>query len=220
MKDRFFEGGDFKDKFKALMPEYYPKKYKQYIKEETKLLKLKVKGSNRILEAGVGIGRVIPKLAPLVKRFIGIDNAELMIKESKRAARNFNNVEIVKGDLENVSKIFLKDYFDFSLCVWNTLGNVKDEVKVLKELSIVTKKGIFITVYLKGTLKDRENWYKAVGIKMVRIDKENEIFYSKSGLKSKSYSLEDIKRIAGRANLKIKDSRLLNGVMLWVELVR
>jgi SAM-dependent methyltransferase len=221
MKDQFFEGEDFKRmKFKALIPKYYPKKYKQYIKEETQLLKSKVKGSNRVLEAGVGIGRLIPKLAPLVKEFIGIDNAELMLNESNREAKNFSNVKIEKCNLEDISKIFPKEYFDFSLCVWNTLGNVENEVKVLRELSFVTIRSIFITVYLKGTLDNRKNWYDAMGIKINRIDEENEIFYSKSGLRSKSYSLKDVQRIAHNSNLQIKDSKLLNGVMLWIELTK
>lgn len=216
----FFEGKDFeKSEFKALMPKYYPSRYKKYIKQETKLLKKKVKGANRVLEAGVGIGRLIPELAPVVGEFIGIDNADLMIKRSLEVAKDFNNVKIIKGNLEGLSKLFPENYFDFSICVWNTLGNVKDEVVVLKELAKVTSKSIFITVYLKGTLEDRKNWYKTVGIKIKKIDKKNEIFYSESGLKSKSYNLEDVKKLAESLNLKIKDSKTLNKVILWVELV-
>ena len=44
MKEDFFEGADCeKGEFKALMPKYYPNKYKKYIEEETKLLKSKLK---------------------------------------------------------------------------------------------------------------------------------------------------------------------------------
>lgn len=83
----------------------------------------------------------------------------------------------------------------------------------------VTRKSIFVTVYLKGTLKERINWYKTVGIKISKIDKENEVFYSESGLKSNSYSLENMEELARLSNLKIKDSKILVGLMLWVELV-
>jgi ubiquinone/menaquinone biosynthesis C-methylase UbiE len=219
MKDEFFEGEDFEGgEFRALMPKYYPLKYKKYIEEETEFLKLKLKGANRILEAGVGIGRLIPEIAPLVKEFVGIDNANLVLNKSQEVAIKFPNVKIIKGELENLSKLFPQNYFDFSLCVWNTLGNVKDEAQVLKEIAQVTKKSIFITVYHKGTLEDRKNWYKTVGVKISKVDKKNEIFYSESGLKSKSYSLEDIKEIAKASNLQIKDSRILAGVILWIEL--
>jgi ubiquinone/menaquinone biosynthesis C-methylase UbiE len=217
-KEQFFEGKDFrKSEFKALIPEYYPPKYKKYIKEETKLLKLRLKGANKVLEAGIGIGRLIPELAPVVKEFIGIDNANLMLKKSKEVADAFANVKIIKLDLEKLSSVFPKNYFDFGICVWNTLGNVGDEVSVLGELSKASKK-IIITVYHKGTLKERKNWYKTIGIKISKIDEKNEIFYSESGLKSKSYDLQDIKKIAEKANLKIKSSKILAGVILWAEL--
>ena len=219
MKEEFFEGKDFEGgDFKALMPRYYPPKYKKYIEEETELLKLKLKGANRILEAGVGIGRIIPDIAPIVKEFVGIDNADLMLKKSQEVANKFSNVKIIKGELENLSKLFPRKHFDFSLCVWNTLGNVKNEVQILKEIAQVTKKSIFITVYHKGTLEDRKNWYKTVGIKIFKVDEENEIFYSESGLKSKSYSLDEIEEIAKASNLQVKASRILGEVILWVEL--
>jgi len=219
MKEQFFEGKDFAGgEFKALMPEYYPPKYKKYIEEETELLKLKLKGANRILEAGVGIGRLIPEIALIVKEFVGIDNSDLMLKKSQEVAKEFSNVKIIKGELENLSKLFPQKYFDFGLCVWNTLGNVQDEVQVLREIAQVTKKSIFVTVYHKGTLEDRKNWYKTVGVKISKVDKKNEIFYSESGLKSKSYSLEDIEEIAKASNLQIKASRILAGVILWAEL--
>ncbi len=219
MKEKFFEGEDFEQgEFKALIPKYYPKKYQKYINDEMRLLRTKLNIKSQILEAGVGIGRLIPKIAPFVKEFIGIDNAHLMLKESRRVAKNFSNVKILQGDLEDISKMFPLKYFDFSLCVWNTLGNVKDEVQTLKQISQVTKKSIFISVYLKGTLEDRKNWYKTVGIKIFKINEVDEIFYSESGLKSKSYSLEDMKKIAKASGLQIKDSRILADVILWVEL--
>lgn len=215
----FFEGNDFSGSpFKALMPEYYPPEYQEYIRQETELLKEKIRGAKRVLEAGVGIGRLIPELAPLVDEFIGVDNAKLMLEESKIVANSYSNVKIEKMDLEDLSKNFKNKNFDFSLCVWNTLGNVEYEVAVLKELEKITKKSIFITTYLKGTLKNRKNWYETVGIKISDVDKENEIFYSKSGLKSKSFSQEDMKNLACESNLRIGDSKILNGIMLWTEL--
>ena len=164
MRDGFFGGKDFGgDDFRALMPEYYPSKYRKYIGEETRFLKAALKGSSRVLEAGVGIGRLIPELAPIVGELVGVDNSKLMLGESREIAENFSNVKIVEGNLEDLSKIFPAKYFDYSLCIWNTLGNVKNEVLVLKQLAAVTKKSIIVTVYIKGPLKDRERWYDTVG---------------------------------------------------------
>lgn len=219
-RKKFFEGADFQGKeFKALTPKFYPPKYKKYIQEETKLLRKHLTGTNRILEAGVGIGRLIPVLSPVVKEFIGVDHANLMLKKSREIAKNFLNVKIIKGNLEELDKTFPKNYFDYTLCVWNTLGNVKDEIKVLRQFKKITSQSIFITVYKKGTLIDRINWYKTVGIKIKTIDKENEIFYSESGLKSKSYSLDELKIIVEQSGLKIKQKKVLNNVILLVELI-
>ncbi len=221
MEGSFFEGKDFaKGEFKALIPKYYPQKYKKYIQEETKFLRQKIRGQNRVLEAGVGIGRLIPVLAPLIKEFVGIDKAKLMVKKSKEVAKKYQNVRIVEGKLEKLNKIFSKDYFDFSLCVWNTLGNVQNEVGILKKISGVTKKSIFVTVYKKGTIKKRKEWYEKVGVSIRRIDTKKEIFYSKSGLKSKSYNLKDLRIIAKKSGLKIKQSKVLGGVILLVELIK
>lgn len=219
MKDKFFEGKDFTNtEFKALIPKYYPPQYQAYIREEAALLKEKVKGKNRVLEAGVGIGRIIPQLAPLVNELVGIDNAKLMIKKSKEIANKYQNVRIIKCDFKTLRKKFPQNYFDSSICVWNTLGNVPDEVAFLKNLKAVTAGSIFITVYLKGTLKNRMRWYNAVGVRIKRIDKKKEIFYTQSGLKSKSYSITNIKHIANKSGLKITKLQKLSGVMIWAEL--
>lgn len=216
---KFFEGKDFKwSPFKALMPIYYPLEYQEYINQEIKLLKEKIGWSDKVLEAGIGIGRLIPEIAPLVKEFIGIDNANRMVKESTKIAKDFSNVKIIHGNLEKLSNIFPKKYFDFSLCIWNTLGNVDDEVLILKNLWEITKKSIFITTYIKGTLENRKNWYKTIGIEIDNINEKNEIFYSKSGLKSKSFSLKDMEKLAFAWGLEIIDSKVLNGVMLRVEM--
>ncbi len=218
---KFFEGADFQGKeFKALTPKYYPLKYQKYISQETELLKKHLAGASRVLEAGVGIGRLIPILSPLVKEFVGVDRANLMLKKSKAIAKNFPNAKIIKGDLENLSKVFPKNYFDYSLCLWNTLGNVQNEAKVLNQLNKITAKSIFVTVYKKGTLKDRTNWYKIVDVKIKKIDEINEIFYSESGLKSKSYSLGDLENIGSEAGIKVAKAKTLNEVILWVEFTR
>jgi SAM-dependent methyltransferase len=217
--DTFFEGKDFKDGiFRALIPKYYPPEYQRYIEKETSALREKLAGAPRVLEAGVGIGRLVPELAPIVGEFIGVDNAQLMLEKAQEQSAKFQNTKIQKVRLEKLSKTYPKNYFTHSLCIWNTLGNVNDEVTVLKELEKVTEGSIFVTVYLKGTLEQRKNWYRTVGVEIADIDGANEIFFSQSGLKSKSYSLEEIENLARRAGLQIAENRVLGGVILYVEL--
>lgn len=217
--DTFFEGKDFEDGvFKALMPKFYPPEYQQYIEEETSILRERLAGAPRVLEAGVGIGRLIPELAPIIGEFIGVDNAQLMLKKAQEQSVKCKNVKIQKANLEELGKMYPKNHFTHSICVWNTLGNVQDEVTVLKELANVTEGSIFVTVYLKGTLEQRKNWYRTVGIKISNVDEVNEIFFSESDLKSKSYSLKEIESIAKKAGLQVVESKILGGVILYIEL--
>lgn len=217
--DTFFEGKDFEDGvFKALMPKFYPPEYQQYIEEETSILRERLAGAPRVLEAGVGIGRLVPELAPIIGEFIGVDNAQLMLKKAQEQSAKYKNVKIQKANLEELGTMYPQNHFTHSICVWNTLGNVQDEVTVLKELAKVTEGSIFVTVYLKGTLEQRKNWYRTVGIKISNVDEVNEIFFSESGLKSKSYSLKEIESIAKKAGLQVVESKTLGGVILYIEL--
>ena len=73
---------------------------------------------------------------------------------------------------------------------------------ILKKLSKVTSKGILISVYMKGTLNDRKEWCKTVGVDVRKIDEKNEIFfYSDDEQKSKSYNIDDISIIAERIGI-------------------
>ena len=217
-----FDGKGFeKLQYKPLMPRYYTSEYKSYIEEETKLLKKNLRGigsKHKILEAGVGIGRLIPIIAPLAKEFVGIDNSRFMLDKAKKVGSKFPNVRIIEGDLEKVSSLFPPNYFDFTLLLWNTLGNISDETKVMRGLSKITKKRIFVTVHLKGKIKERERWCKKIGQKILKIDVENEIFYFEGNIKSKAYNFEDINEIAKKSRWVVKAEGILGGAVLSVEL--
>ncbi len=220
MRRGFFEGESYSTReFKALIPKYYPVSYQKYIKEETDLLVSRLKGSQRVLEAGVGLGRLIPKIAPFVKRLIGIDNSNFMVVNSLKVAKKFSNVEIIKGDIGNLSKIFSKNYFDHSLCVWNTLGNVSEPVKILAEFREITNKSIFITVFLKGTLKQRLELYKSIDVEVISFDESDETFFLR-GYESKTFDIQDISNIAKKVGLEVRETKILSDVILFAELVK
>jgi hypothetical protein len=141
-----------------------------------------------------------------------------MIKQSNKIAQKFNKVKIIKENIEDLNKRFPKDYFDYSLILWNTLGNVKDEIVVLNNLKQITKKGILITPFLRGNVEKRKEWYKSVGIELDHIDEGTETVYSKSGLLSRSYTLEDFRRFAKETGLILKRHKILSEVCIFVEL--
>jgi len=217
MSIKFFEGSDYKQQpFKGLIPSFYTEPYKRYIEEETELVKKVVLGKRNILEAGVGIGRTIQFIAPCVEKMVGIDIADRMLDEAQEVAKQYSNVEIRKLAIETIGSEFSKGFFDVSLCLWNTLGNVDDEVAALRAINDVTNETIFVTVFFRGTLKLRKELYKAIGVEMDHVDEETETFYSKSGLRSRSYRIEDLEKIANEANLKVVNHGILGGVVLWV----
>ena len=57
-------------------------------------------------------------------------------------------------------------------------------------------------------------------VEITKVDEENEIFYSSSGLISKTFNENDIKEIAQKAGLKVKETKILGGVVLWTEIVK
>jgi len=244
-QNKFFDGKDYKKgEFKALDPKFYPEKYRQYIAVEQGALQsvlIRSSRAKRVLEAGVGTGRLIPILAPLCEELICIDNSKLMLKMARKAAKSYLNeefpaqvslgdskfafkmaksdtkIKIREGNLEDLSKKFPHHYFDFSCCMWNTLGNVKDEVRVLHELALVTSQSILVTVHIKRALEDRKAWYESVGVKIAKIDEKNEIFYTESGLVSKAYAPGELQRIGEKAGLKMKFGAVLQDVVFWAE---
>ena len=149
---------------------------------------------------------------------IGVDKAELMVEQAEESARDYANVKVVKGELEKLAELFPKEYFDVCVCAWNTLGNVQAEAKVLSQFREVTNGPILVSVFLKGTLGQRKNWYKAVGIELDHVDSASETVYTKTGLTSKAYSLKEITALAKQVGLGVKDSKVLNNLVLWVEL--
>jgi len=219
MVNNFFEGKDFnKEEFKPLNPRYYPKVYQDYIKEETALVQQIVRGSKRILDVGVGTGRMIPLYAPLVKEYIGIDNSNYMVSQASKYKKDFSNIKILKENIEDLNKVFPKQHFDYSLILWNTLGNVNDEIIALQNLKEITKKSILITTFLRGHWDKRKEWYESVGIELDHVEAKTETVHSKSGLLSRAYVLEDFKRFAKETGLKIKQHKILLDVCIFVEL--
>ena len=99
---------------------------------------LEIEPSKVILEIGCGTGRIARKIAPLCKKYVGIDVAQ---KTTERAMLNLNdavNTQIVNGD-------FLK--FNFGalqfdvICSTLTFMHVKNKKKAVKKAYKLLKVG-------------------------------------------------------------------------------
>lgn len=217
-QNKFFEGKDYeKGDFKPLTSKFYTPAYQRYIKEEELLVCTKVMGAKRVLEAGVGTGRMLRRLSPIVRQVVGVDNSQLMLEESRRVASRFRNVKIIEGNIEELGSMFPVNHFDFVLCLWNTLGNLDDNARALVEMTKVASKEILVSVHLKGALAERRKWYSAVGVEIKKIDRSTETVYTKDELVSKAYSVNDIKSLAMETGLMLTDLRVLGDVVLFAQ---
>lgn len=164
------------------------------------------------------MGRSIPIIAPHVTQLTGVDNSRYMLRRAGRVARDFPNVDIRESPLEDLSDRFPRGYFDHAVCAWSTLGNVENDAKVLREIASVTSKSVILTLHARGALSKRRAWYKHVGVKPESVDSKTQTFVSQTGLTSRAYPLEDVKRLARQSGLSLLKHGMLGGVMLWAEL--
>lgn len=197
----------------------YPLAFRKYVSEEEQLIVSKVKGARSVLDAGCGDGRIIPILAPLGCEIVAIDISPDFVEMASQSGNQVPNIRVLEMDMTGIEEEFGPKYFDYTLLLFNTLGNVENEVKVFRSLGTVTRRAIFVTVYLKGTVEARKEFYRSIGSPLEERIDSDETFYSKGGMVSKAYSKMDMETLVAKVGLKVKESKVLGGVMLWVELV-
>lgn len=198
----------------TLDPNYMtPYLKKAQVSEFKQLLKLindmclKTKKKLRILDIGVGDGRILLLLNKndiweKIDLFVGIENSQM---EVQRAIKNIQDsklghkVKIVYFDalnLEGKKNELPEQKYDLIICTYFTPGNFKPE-----EIKIETDKNGYIVSYLKSSLSPNKNFiqvfksaYEMLGengkllLGSVYIDtdvnrKRQEKFYKKCGMK-------------------------------------
>ncbi len=200
----------------ALEYSKYPNEFKKYMEAEAKLVRRFVKDSNRVLEVGFGTGRNVCDIVPYINEYIGI---EVDKKSMEQAIANYtdDNTNFILLDARNLNKKFPKNYFDKTVCLFNTLSCIKSPVRALQKMQFVTKGPILITVQKKGNLKKRIKYYENFGISYV-IDKKTETIISKVWGKSHSYTIEEIRVLAEKADLKVTVHGSLGEIALYAVL--
>lgn len=99
--------------------------------------------NGRMLDIGVGGGRLTHYFAPLVNEYIGIDYAENMVEFCKQQFHSKPpNISFQLCDARDMS-IFRDAYFDFVLASFNCIDYVShtDRIKILNEMKRVSKIG-------------------------------------------------------------------------------
>ncbi len=184
-----------------------PRLISDWLKKETIYLQKNIKKSSVVLDVGCGRGEDIETIARIVKKAIGVDHDPEVVKKVKRNVSKFKNVEIF---LEDAKKLHFKDnIFDYVICLGNTFGNLgRDKYKALKEMRRVVKKNgkIIISVYSEKALPEKIEGYIKAGVKINKITKDGTVYYE--GLILEQFSKEKLRKIFGKAGLKVKIIKL------------
>ena len=169
-----------------------------YKPEETVLNELKHKLSDMVfLDIGVGGGRTTIHFAPLVKKYIGTDYSEAMIKECiNHIGEQFDNVKLYVEDARLMTSI-QDNSIDFVLFSFNGIDEMElnDRFKVYRNVKRILKKdGYFLfsshnilNLEQKFKFRFQKNLYKLLrnNIRLARLKRKNE---NLNEIKSKEYA--------------------------------
>ena len=165
---------------------------------------LEDKKPKKILELGCGSGRIINILLKdsSIEEIFAVDKDNRIVEIMKPYFEGNENVHIVNQDVRD----FLKNNgdFDLALTMMNTFGNI-DDLEVIKLVANHSKNLIF-TVYDRKYWEERKTIYEDRGHGDFKI-KNRDYYFNDcwvKGLKSKSYTEEDLKKICGQIGKKYK----------------
>ncbi len=105
---------------------------KYHILEET-FLRSFLKPGKRVLEIGVGLGRIVDALLDWAGEIVGIDYVPEVVEAAKNKYSKFESIRIVELDICKDFNDNVRDLgkFDYVLCMFNTFGTfLKEERSV------------------------------------------------------------------------------------------
>lgn len=97
---------------------------KQYLDAEIEFVSKGFHGCEKVLELGAGYGRIMKRLAPLVKSIVGIDVSEDSVRFGKEYLKDCPNCNLMVMD---VHKMHFETEFDIVLCLQNGLSAMKGD---------------------------------------------------------------------------------------------
>ena len=138
-----------------------------------------------------------------MKKGVGIDNSKTMCSHAKKNLSKHENIKVFYENATNLH--FPNNYFDVSLCMNNTFGNLYDkQMKVLREMKRITKKGgvIIISVHSSKAVPTKIKLYRNIGLTGMK--KTNNYVTTKEGFKSQQFTKNKLKSYFPKINLKPK----------------
>ena len=192
-----------------------PPIYQDYIKKEKSWIKKKIKHTSSLIDVGCGEGRAVSFLSKLTDSYMGVDFDSKAISKAKKLENKKIKFKIL--DVTKLSDYFSRNSFEISVCLWNTIGNIENDERAIKEMYKITSKRCFITTLKKGNVKERIHYYNSYKINY-KLDKRNEIFYSDAWGIARAYSRGDFKTLCRNVGFKVVSTVDLGKIGFGVEL--
>lgn len=143
--------------FKNMSMKYKPNLYdsdpRDFLREEIDFYVelIKIHKPEKVLELGVGTGRIFKELLNLVDYAVGIDNSDEMLSVCERKCIYYDNYKLIH---DNFVSFRLNLNFDFIYLPFNTFQHIlhkKDQIKCLKNIwKHLNIDGIFILDVMNG----------------------------------------------------------------------
>lgn len=156
--------------------------------------------SHTVLEIGCGTGRILERIAPLVRSVTGIDFVPFYIRIAAERLAHEQNAILQVADATCLS--FENNAFDLVICMQNTLGGMDEsaQVQALQEAHrVLSPNGLMIvSSYAECSLEARLEWYAILlqhGL-MGRIDAEKSnkhIVVTEDGFASRCFTEDQLK---------------------------
>jgi ubiquinone/menaquinone biosynthesis C-methylase UbiE len=173
--------------FEEMISQKAPKLIVEFIDQELEKIQSLQTENSKVIEIGCGYGRNLSYFSR-AKEVVGIDFSQEMILQAKST----NSVaEFYLMDARKTS--FEDDYFDWSFCLNNTLGNMPGiEQKVISEMHRITKpKGkIVLCVFSEEALESQLENYRRLGMNVEY--NGHAVFSRKDGWYSRRFSEKEL----------------------------
>jgi 2-polyprenyl-6-hydroxyphenyl methylase/3-demethylubiquinone-9 3-methyltransferase len=138
-----------------------PERVQQYLNEEIKFVRERVKPGDFILELGCGYGRVLKELKSETDFFVGIDNSLKSLQFGRKTYLKSNKPVLICMDVRELG--FQENKFDLVFCIQNGISalGIEPELLIHKALKVTKPYGkLLLSSYSEKFWDDRLEWFE------------------------------------------------------------
>ena len=167
-----------------------------YFEKENSYLKNLVNPESIVLDVGCGNGRTTKFLAPFVKKIVGIDYDQKMVRSARENLAGISNVELLQKDFFEAE---LLQKFDLVFASYSLLGsaemNPENRKTFLQKMAGHTKLGghVVASAWSAGGIDFAKNYYPYTGVSVLKIENNNIV--TDQGI-FKRFSKQDLEELA------------------------